>query len=525
MNFPVGHIGQSAKATVNLALGGPAQSALEKQGTASQDSRRPRNDQSEFAALFAGMPDQMPTADTASGAEQQNGPREDARAVSVGSTATAEPNGGERAQSDRFAAEKTVFPRSAQAPVSAGSDTRQSSNNSGAAPFTTPHSIADTKITMPSEGTETLDESGTYAAIFGQMHRGTGLPEATIEAKPEYEQKSALKKDGMAALTLPSGSGTTPLQAVPSVPDGGATAEGISGSAQSSAALASTGDASALQNTPPARAASSFAQIVGQTFLPLASNSTEKPMMTDKEAALGEAARLHKAARSKPAPEAQLQRPAGDIGAQREPNQTIAPPSNPTTPQPASPSGLTLVKADAGSFTTDIQSKIEGAHSLLASSDTPEVFNWDTARAAIPPTGTTGLRADLTPHIARQLVDVMAQAAHRPTEIALSPQELGRVRMSVVAEDGAITVSIIAERPETLDLMRRHIDQLGQTFKSMGYESISFAFGQGADSGDHAGSGPGGDPSSGGQQATATPDESTIIHLDAAPARGVDVRL
>ncbi len=517
MNFPVGHIGQSAKATVNLALGVPAQSALEKQGTASQDSRRPRNDQSEFAALFAGMPDQMPTADTASGAEQQNGPREDARAVSVGSTATAEPNGGERAQSDRFAAEKTEFPRSAQAPVSAGSDTRQSSNNSGAAPFATPHSITDAKMTMPSEGTETLDENGTDGAIFGQMRRGTGLPEATIEAKPEYEQKSA--------LTLPSGSGTTPLQAVPSVPDGGVTAEGISGSAQSSAALASTGDASALQNTPPARAASSFAQIVGQTFLHLATNSTEKPMMTDKEAALGEAARLHKAARSKPAPEPQLQRSAGDIGAPRELNQTIAPPSNPTTPQPASPSGLTLVKADAGSFTTDIQSKIEGAHSLLASSDTPEVFNWDTARAAIPPTGTTGLRADLTPHIARQLVDVMAQAAHRPTEIALSPQELGRVRMSVVAEDGAITVSIIAERPETLDLMRRHIDQLGQTFKSMGYESISFAFGQGADSGDHAGSGSGGDPSSGGQQATATPDESTIIHLDAAPARGVDVRL
>jgi flagellar hook-length control protein FliK len=124
----------------------------------------------------------------------------------------------------------------------------------------------------------------------------------------------------------------------------------------------------------------------------------------------------------------------------------------------------------------------------------------------------------------------MAGAAHRPTEIALSPQELGRVRMSVIAEDGAITVNILTERPETLDLMRRHIDQLGQTFRAMGYDSINFAFGQGSSAADQNR----GDQQHSDQQtsdtgsdelAEAAPRETTLINLDTASLRGVDIRL
>lgn len=160
-----------------------------------------------------------------------------------------------------------------------------------------------------------------------------------------------------------------------------------------------------------------------------------------------------------------------------------------------------------------------------------EVLSWDparlstTANAPAPPA-----RADLLPHVARQLIEVMAQASQRPVEIALSPQELGRVRMSVQTEDGAVVINIIAERADTLDLMRRHIDQLGQSFRAMGYESISFAFGYGSDTGAQA-DGNNDSPSNGpsnSDEAAAPPanqHEPVLIQLDHLQKTGVDIRL
>ncbi|MEH6520662.1 flagellar hook-length control protein FliK [Sulfitobacter sp.] len=161
----------------------------------------------------------------------------------------------------------------------------------------------------------------------------------------------------------------------------------------------------------------------------------------------------------------------------------------------------------------------------------PEVFNLDTTQPLSQPLNSTGqLRADLAPQIARQLAEVATQASSRPVEIALSPHELGRVRMSIVSDDNAITVSIVAERGETIDLMRRHIDQLGQTFRSMGYQQINFEFGQGAQNSDHAEDGRPSeqtDTKNGLDQGTdqVLVEESTIAQLNAASTDGVDIRL
>jgi hypothetical protein len=38
---------------------------------------------------------------------------------------------------------------------------------------------------------------------------------------------------------------------------------------------------------------------------------------------------------------------------------------------------------------------------------------------------------------------------------------------------------VVAERPETLDLMRRNIEQLVREFEAMGYNDINFAFAEG----------------------------------------------
>jgi flagellar hook-length control protein FliK len=76
-----------------------------------------------------------------------------------------------------------------------------------------------------------------------------------------------------------------------------------------------------------------------------------------------------------------------------------------------------------------------------------------------------------------QIATALSSLPDRPVELALSPEELGKVRMTLThGHDGGISVAVQAERPETLDLMRRNIDQLASDFRDMGYSSIDFSF-------------------------------------------------
>ncbi|WP_106746748.1 flagellar hook-length control protein FliK [Yoonia maritima] len=86
--------------------------------------------------------------------------------------------------------------------------------------------------------------------------------------------------------------------------------------------------------------------------------------------------------------------------------------------------------------------------------------------------------ADTVRQVANQLSVAVTEHAGKPTEIALNPEELGRVRLSMSVVENAITLSISAERQETTDLMRRHIETLAQEFRDLGYSDVSFAFGQ-----------------------------------------------
>ncbi len=85
-------------------------------------------------------------------------------------------------------------------------------------------------------------------------------------------------------------------------------------------------------------------------------------------------------------------------------------------------------------------------------------------------------KADLPSHIPRQLADLVSNSNGKSVEIALSPEELGRVKMSITQAENGVIVNIFAERPDTLDLLRRHIDQLNQELKLLGYQSPEFSF-------------------------------------------------
>lgn len=88
-------------------------------------------------------------------------------------------------------------------------------------------------------------------------------------------------------------------------------------------------------------------------------------------------------------------------------------------------------------------------------------------------------RPELPRHISMQVVTAIQRGpAEKNLELTLNPAELGRVRISLTPGDAGIVVTIVAERPETLDMMRRHVDTLAQDFLGLGYGRAEFNFGQ-----------------------------------------------
>jgi flagellar hook-length control protein FliK len=175
-----------------------------------------------------------------------------------------------------------------------------------------------------------------------------------------------------------------------------------------------------------------------------------------------------------------------------------------------------------------MQQATDQAQTLKTLSSEPlALFTVDTTITPSAQYGAAQPRADLATHIARQLVEVAQHLPSRPVDITLSPDELGRVRLSVIPSENGIVVNVLAERPETLDLMRRHIDQLAQEFQSLGYDDISFSF-SGAET-DTSGEN---DTQSGEnqtQQTSRDPNndimENTRIHLSIGATTGLDLRL
>ncbi len=133
-------------------------------------------------------------------------------------------------------------------------------------------------------------------------------------------------------------------------------------------------------------------------------------------------------------------------------------------------------------------------------------------------------RPEIGRHIAQQLAEAARQMPDRPIELTLNPDELGRVRLTFTMSDGGIHVAVIAERGETMDLMRRHIETLAQEFRDMGFKDANFDFSRnGQGNSDNADSNPD-DPDT----HTQTPTETQTlapVQLSLEPSTGLDLRL
>lgn len=78
--------------------------------------------------------------------------------------------------------------------------------------------------------------------------------------------------------------------------------------------------------------------------------------------------------------------------------------------------------------------------------------------------------------VVQQLTQALKTTGDGSIEVRLAPDELGRVRLSLNPGETHITVNISAERPETIDLIRRNIELFSQSLKQEGFTSLSFSF-------------------------------------------------
>jgi hypothetical protein len=85
------------------------------------------------------------------------------------------------------------------------------------------------------------------------------------------------------------------------------------------------------------------------------------------------------------------------------------------------------------------------------------------------------------PQLVAQIAGALHQSAEGTTEFALSPEELGHVRLRLepdAANPDRMVIMISFERPETLDLFRRYAGDLAEAVRAAGYSGADIGFAQ-----------------------------------------------
>lgn len=152
--------------------------------------------------------------------------------------------------------------------------------------------------------------------------------------------------------------------------------------------------------------------------------------------------------------------------------------ASPTAPIPAGFGELSMLREGVGSMDLS-QPKVgvqeAGPFASQDSSNRP-VLN-SLPQAALPP---VVQNASVSQQVAMQISLQVGNARKSEIELRLEPEELGKVRIVLMPRDMGMTLSIVAERPETLELLRRNADQLLADLGGMdlGNASLEFSGGE-----------------------------------------------
>lgn len=128
--------------------------------------------------------------------------------------------------------------------------------------------------------------------------------------------------------------------------------------------------------------------------------------------------------------------------------------------------------------------------------------------------------------IALQATPALTPGGPATLELRLDPPELGQVRMTLGLSDQGVTLHLVADRPETLDLLRRHVALLGEEFARQGLGASSFTFAESGARDSPGRSNARGDARGGGSSGTAAAPQAAAPALrPLLVATGLDIRL
>ncbi len=119
----------------------------------------------------------------------------------------------------------------------------------------------------------------------------------------------------------------------------------------------------------------------------------------------------------------------------------------------------------------------------------------------------------------------VTESGHSRAELILEPAELGKLRFDLVTRGTEVQVTLAAERPETLTLLRNHADELRQEFRAAGLDTGSLNFSQWGqrDDGQTLPNSAAAEPVR--DEPDATPMTTTLSPLPRNPGAGLDLRL
>jgi flagellar hook-length control protein FliK len=94
----------------------------------------------------------------------------------------------------------------------------------------------------------------------------------------------------------------------------------------------------------------------------------------------------------------------------------------------------------------------------------------------LPPPVPAGPAATLPPQVPAQIAAAIAARPERPLELRLSPAELGGMTLNLRQDGDILRVVLQADRPDTLDLLRRNGDILLEELRLAGFSGADLSF-------------------------------------------------
>lgn len=178
----------------------------------------------------------------------------------------------------------------------------------------------------------------------------------------------------------------------------------------------------------------------------------------------------------------------------------IQPKGSPATPQRNPPMPSQIAKVEQ-TLPAPMVNTVDLDNFLIRPAE--QNMRLDTIHRTGPPEITVEAARIKTPvaEILAQIVNKLSSRGEQRIELRLDPPELGRVIVNLSPTENSVTATVTVERPEILDLMRRHADLLAAALESAGYASANLEFQSG----------------SGGDDNTDSPDDQNPAHTAIIP--------